>query len=186
MPVGATQAHSIVPLTGPCRGSTSPPSFPSLPPSHASTFCHPPKLPPSGSCHCWLAEFILTHSIPTLKGLVRGGAKALPPLCTRNAPCLPQIFPSGSFHCRLSQLVGWCNGDTPSNAPFGVNPHFLSTSSLYDPTLLSNKTQLDDSSFGFKLVYNPQGLPYGFIYPQVRIVLANTRLIQHATSYEAD
>ena len=49
-----------------------------------------------------------------------------------------------------------------------MNPHFLSTSPLFDPTLLSNKSQLDNSSFGFKLQYNPQGLPYGFIYPRVR------------------
>ena len=64
--------------------------------------------------------------------------------------------------------MGWCSTNELSDAPFGVNPHFLSTSSLFDPTLLSNMSQLDNSSFGFKLVYNPQGLPYGFIYPQVR------------------
>ena len=108
-----------------------------------------------------------------------------PVLCTPNAPSFPQIPPAGSCHSRLSQLVGWCDGDTPSNAPFGVNPHFLSTSSLYDPTLLSNKTQLDNSSFGFKLVYNPQGLPYGFIYPRVRIASANTSYNPRATSYQA-
>ncbi|CAI5509661.1 unnamed protein product [Closterium sp. Naga37s-1] len=61
-------------------------------------------------------------------------------------------------------LGGWCSSG-PSTKPFGVNPHFLPTSPIYDSAASANMTQLDNSTFGSKLLFNPQGLPYGFIYP---------------------
>ncbi|CAI5512456.1 unnamed protein product [Closterium sp. Naga37s-1] len=61
-------------------------------------------------------------------------------------------------------LGGWCSNG-PSSEPFGVNPHFLPTSPIYDSAASANMTQLDNSTFGSKLLFNPQGLPYGFIYP---------------------
>ncbi|CAI5983995.1 unnamed protein product, partial [Closterium sp. NIES-65] len=64
----------------------------------------------------------------------------------------------------LLHLAGWCSNGT-STEPFGVNPHFLPTSAIYDSAASANITQLDNNTFGFKLKFNPQGLPYGFIYP---------------------
>ncbi|GJP56723.1 hypothetical protein CLOM_g15776 [Closterium sp. NIES-68] len=61
-------------------------------------------------------------------------------------------------------LAGWCSNGT-SREPFGVNPHFLPTSAIYDSAATANMSQLDNNTFGFKLKFNPQGLPYGFIYP---------------------
>ncbi|CAI5459978.1 unnamed protein product [Closterium sp. Yama58-4] len=65
---------------------------------------------------------------------------------------------------RLLHLAGWCSNGT-STEPFGVNPHFLPTSAIYDSAASANMSQLDNSTFGVKLRFNPQGLPYGFIYP---------------------
>ncbi|CAI5951941.1 unnamed protein product [Closterium sp. NIES-64] len=56
-------------------------------------------------------------------------------------------------------------GNGTSTEPFGVNPHFLPTSAIYDSAASANMSQLDNNTFGFKLKFNPQGLPYGFIYP---------------------
>ena len=67
----------------------------------------------------------------------------------------------------LSQLTGWCSQPQPVLQPFGVNPHFLPSSSLYNPTLTANITALDNTSFGMRLLFNPQNLPYGFIPPVV-------------------
>ncbi|CAI5484977.1 unnamed protein product, partial [Closterium sp. Yama58-4] len=78
----------------------------------------------------------------------------------------------------LLHLAGWCSNGT-SREPFGVNPHFLPSSSLYDPvavaaaasTLLqsTNASASAGSSAsgagGEHAVLNPQGLPYGFEYP---------------------
>ncbi|CAI5468681.1 unnamed protein product [Closterium sp. Yama58-4] len=64
----------------------------------------------------------------------------------------------------LLHLAGWCSNGT-SREPFGVNPHFLPTSAIYDSAASANMSQLDNSTFGVKLRFNPQGLPYGFIYP---------------------
>ncbi|GJP79153.1 hypothetical protein CLOP_g9398 [Closterium sp. NIES-67] len=64
----------------------------------------------------------------------------------------------------LMHLAGWCSNGT-SKEPFGVNPHFLPTSRIFDSAASANMSQLDNSSFGVKLRFNPQGLPYGFIYP---------------------
>ncbi|CAI5462638.1 unnamed protein product [Closterium sp. Yama58-4] len=64
----------------------------------------------------------------------------------------------------LLHLAGWCSNGT-SREPFGVNPHFLPTSAIYDSAATANITQLDNNTFGVKLRFNPQGLPYGFIYP---------------------
>ncbi|CAI5517575.1 unnamed protein product [Closterium sp. Naga37s-1] len=64
----------------------------------------------------------------------------------------------------LLHLGGWCSNGT-STEPFGVNPHFLPTSAIYDSAASANMSQLDNNTFGFKLQFNPQGLPYGFIYP---------------------
>ncbi|CAI5990886.1 unnamed protein product [Closterium sp. NIES-64] len=64
----------------------------------------------------------------------------------------------------LLHLGGWCSNGT-STEPFGVNPHFLPTSAIYDSAASANMSQLDNNTFGFKLKFNPQGLPYGFIYP---------------------
>ncbi|CAI5535095.1 unnamed protein product [Closterium sp. Naga37s-1] len=61
-------------------------------------------------------------------------------------------------------LAGWCSNGT-SREPYGVNPHFLPTSSLYDGAAAANMSQLDNHTFGVKLQFNPQGLPYGFIRP---------------------
>ncbi|CAI7854826.1 unnamed protein product [Closterium sp. NIES-54] len=58
----------------------------------------------------------------------------------------------------LLHLEGWCSNGT-SREPFGVNPHFLPTSAIYDSAASANMTQLDNSTL------NPQNLPYGFIYP---------------------
>ncbi|CAI5951937.1 unnamed protein product [Closterium sp. NIES-64] len=73
----------------------------------------------------------------------------------------------GTQHCNgtgLLHLEGWCSNGT-STEPFGVNPHFLPTSAIYDSAASANMSQLDNSTFGVKLRFNPQGLPYGFIYP---------------------
>ncbi|CAI7792460.1 unnamed protein product [Closterium sp. NIES-53] len=73
----------------------------------------------------------------------------------------------GTQHCSgpgLLHLAGWCSNGT-STEPFGVNPHFLPTSAIYDSAASANMSQLDNNTFGFKLRFNPQGLPYGFIYP---------------------
>ncbi|CAI7792479.1 unnamed protein product [Closterium sp. NIES-53] len=73
----------------------------------------------------------------------------------------------GTQHCNgtgLLHLAGWCSNGT-STEPFGVNPHFLPTSAIYDSAASANMTQLDNNTFGVKLRFNPQGLPYGFIYP---------------------
>ncbi|CAI5951939.1 unnamed protein product, partial [Closterium sp. NIES-64] len=64
----------------------------------------------------------------------------------------------------LLHLAGWCSNGT-SLEPFGVNPHFLPTSAIYDSAASANMSQLDNNTFGVKLKFNPQGLPYGFIYP---------------------
>ncbi|CAI5986316.1 unnamed protein product [Closterium sp. NIES-65] len=64
----------------------------------------------------------------------------------------------------VMHLGGWCSSG-PSRQPFGVNPHFLPTSPIYDSAASANMSQLDNSTFGSKLLFNPQGLPYGFIYP---------------------
>ncbi|CAI5506835.1 unnamed protein product, partial [Closterium sp. Naga37s-1] len=64
----------------------------------------------------------------------------------------------------LLHLGGWCSNGT-STEPFGVNSHFLPTSAIYDSAASANMSQLDNNTFGFKLQFNPQGLPYGFIYP---------------------
>ncbi|CAI5990860.1 unnamed protein product [Closterium sp. NIES-64] len=64
----------------------------------------------------------------------------------------------------LLHLAGWCSNGT-STEPFGVNPHFLPTSAIYDSAASANMSQLDNNTFGFRLQFNPQGLPYGFIYP---------------------
>ncbi|CAI5516018.1 unnamed protein product [Closterium sp. Naga37s-1] len=64
----------------------------------------------------------------------------------------------------LLHLEGWCSNGT-SREPFGVNPHFLPTSAIYDSAASANMTQLDNNTFGDKLRFNPQGLPYGFVYP---------------------
>ncbi|CAI5484993.1 unnamed protein product [Closterium sp. Yama58-4] len=64
----------------------------------------------------------------------------------------------------LLHLAGWCSNGT-SLEPFGVNPHFLPTSAIYDSAASANMSQLDNNTFGVKLRFNPQGLPYGFIYP---------------------
>ncbi|CAI5516020.1 unnamed protein product, partial [Closterium sp. Naga37s-1] len=58
----------------------------------------------------------------------------------------------------LLHLAGWCSNGT-SREPFGVNPHFLPTSAIYDSAASANMTQLDNNTFGFKLQFNPQGLP---------------------------
>ncbi|CAI5506833.1 unnamed protein product, partial [Closterium sp. Naga37s-1] len=83
----------------------------------------------------------------------------------------------------LLHLAGWCSNGT-SREPFGVNPHFLPTSSLYDPvaaaaaasTLLqstnasaSASTSVGADGGGGHAVLNPQGLPYGFEYPVDRL-----------------
>ena len=86
----------------------------------------------------------------------------------------------------LSQLTGWCSQPQPVLQPFGVNPHFLPSSSLYDPEaarlLQTDPAALNSNTFGALQAFNPQGLPYGFIYPRVRVVLANP----HATSFQAN
>ncbi|CAI5517574.1 unnamed protein product, partial [Closterium sp. Naga37s-1] len=58
----------------------------------------------------------------------------------------------------LLHLAGWCSNGT-STEPFGVNPHFLPTSAIYDSAASANMSQLDNNTL------NPQNLPYGFIYP---------------------
>ncbi|CAI5983991.1 unnamed protein product [Closterium sp. NIES-65] len=58
----------------------------------------------------------------------------------------------------LLHLAGWCSNGT-SREPFGVNPHFLPTSAIYDSAASANMNQLDNNTL------NPQNLPYGFIYP---------------------
>ncbi|CAI5951940.1 unnamed protein product [Closterium sp. NIES-64] len=58
----------------------------------------------------------------------------------------------------LLHLAGWCSNGT-SREPFGVNPHFLPTSAIYDSAASANMSQLDNNTL------NPQNLPYGFIYP---------------------
>ncbi|CAI5484981.1 unnamed protein product, partial [Closterium sp. Yama58-4] len=73
----------------------------------------------------------------------------------------------GTQQCNGSDLLhlgGWCSNGT-STEPFGVNPHFLPTSAIYDSAASANMSQLDNSTFGFKLKFNPNGVPYGFIYP---------------------
>ncbi|GJP56726.1 hypothetical protein CLOM_g15778 [Closterium sp. NIES-68] len=72
----------------------------------------------------------------------------------------------------LLHLAGWCSNGT-SRAPFGVNPHFLPTSSLYDPVAaaataassMGSASAGGSGSVGDQAVLNPQGLPYGFEYP---------------------
>ncbi|CAI7792467.1 unnamed protein product [Closterium sp. NIES-53] len=70
---------------------------------------------------------------------------------TNSASSLPSLS-------SLLHLEGWCSNGT-SREPFGVNPHFLPTSAIYDSAASANMTQLDNSTL------NPQNLPYGFIYP---------------------
>ncbi|CAI5983985.1 unnamed protein product [Closterium sp. NIES-65] len=77
----------------------------------------------------------------------------------------------GTQHCNgsgLLHLAGWCSNGT-SLEPFGVNPHFLPTSAIYDSAASANMSQLDNNTFGVKLKFNPQGLPYGFIYPMASL-----------------
>ena len=73
----------------------------------------------------------------------------------------------------MGQLVGWCSSDSPSYAPWGVNPHFLPSSSLYDPEaarlLQTDPAALNSNTFGALQAFNPQGLPYGFPSPLVRV-----------------
>ncbi|CAI5476233.1 unnamed protein product [Closterium sp. Yama58-4] len=61
-------------------------------------------------------------------------------------------------------LEGWCSNGT-SLEPYGVNPHFLPSSSLYDGSAGANMSELDNGTFGVKLQFNAQGFPYGFIRP---------------------
>ncbi|CAI6004773.1 unnamed protein product, partial [Closterium sp. NIES-65] len=77
----------------------------------------------------------------------------------------------GTQHCNgsgLLHLAGWCSNGT-SLEPFGVNPHFLPTSAIYNSAASANMSQLDNNTFGVKLKFNPQGLPYGFIYPMASL-----------------
>ncbi|CAI5998388.1 unnamed protein product [Closterium sp. NIES-64] len=100
----------------------------------------------------------LRHLLPTT--CATSSPPAAPPLPPSHQVCLllPPPLP------RLLHLAGWCSNGT-SREPFGVNPHFLPTSAIYDSAASANMTQLDNNTFGVKLRFNPQGLPYGFIYP---------------------
>ena len=63
----------------------------------------------------------------------------------------------------MAAITGWCNSASASTAPFGVNPHFLSTSSLYQPAT-ATESALSNAS---DLVRTQQGLPFGFVHPEV-------------------
>ncbi|CAI5990882.1 unnamed protein product [Closterium sp. NIES-64] len=71
---------------------------------------------------------------------------------------------------RLHHLAGWCSNGT-SRQPFGVNAHYLPSSSLFNPvaaaatSTATTAPQAQNASSQDQLVLNPQGLPYGFVYP---------------------
>ena len=76
----------------------------------------------------------------------------------------------------MGQLMGWCSADKPSVAPWGVNPHFLPTSPLYNRALAnalaSNSspakgTGAANSTDAASVLLNPKGLPFGFPGPLV-------------------
>ena len=113
--------------------------------------------------HPLLSEYTLVRVLASMDSAV-----TLHPLAISNQaphPVLP--YASLPLH-RAAQLVGWCGGQATHNQPFGVNPHFVETSSLYDPSLWAAIDQLSNGSYGTKLSFNPNGIPYGFIYPVVR------------------
>ena len=66
----------------------------------------------------------------------------------------------------LADLFGWCVRHQRSMSPYGLNPHFLPSSSLFDPTA-TNMSLLQNSSLVDKLELNPNGIPYGFFPPEV-------------------
>ena len=66
--------------------------------------------------------------------------------------------------------MGWFNSASSVNQPFGLNPHFVEDSPLYDPTVWSKMAELDNPSYSVKLQYNPNGVPYGFIFPVVSLL----------------
>ncbi|CAI5983999.1 unnamed protein product, partial [Closterium sp. NIES-65] len=96
------------------------------------------------------------------------------PHLTRFSPrlhCLP-FSPPLLRPCRLHHLAGWCSNGT-SRQPFGVNPHYLPSSTLFNPVAAAatatatTAPQAQNASSQDQLVLNPQGLPYGFVYPVV-------------------
>ena len=68
-------------------------------------------------------------------------------------------------------MTGWCNGEALQNEPFGVNPHFVEDSLLYDPTVWTQLREVDNGSYSVRLKFNPNGIPYGFIFPVVSSLL---------------
>ncbi|CAI5943907.1 unnamed protein product [Closterium sp. NIES-65] len=157
----------------------------SFQPSSPISLCQPPSPLPSSpwqfaDWHGAAAGSVGCSSYPPFPPPPHYLRHLLPTTCATSSPLpapppphqLHHLFPhptkcASSFPPplpRLLHLAGWCSNGT-SREPFGVNPHFLPTSAIYDSAASANMTQLDNNTFGVKLRFNPQGLPYGFIYP---------------------
>lgn len=76
------------------------------------------------------------------------------------------MFPLFCLLCSFEGMAP-CTSAEASQKSFGVNPHFLPSSGIYNPFAFQELQDVNTSSFAVGTQLSPDGLPYGFIWTDV-------------------